>query len=116
MLNERLKRIARQTMKERFALNPGWRLAQPPSRSAMLNETTRGAMLNWHRVERDALHCRAGDLLSGLLRAFCLTRVWSAMLDGTWWSAMLNTEAGDLLDHPFGALCSTKFDRSAMLY
>ena len=73
-------------------------------------------MLNWHRVERNAQHCRAGDLLCGLLRVCCLARVWSTMLNRSWWSTKLDTEAGDLLDHPFGALCSTKFDRSAMLY
>ena len=90
-------------------------------------------------MEHGARHFEAGDLLYRPLRAHCSmkvrsvmlnrlqrsavlyaegqeTRFWSAMLDRTWWSAMLNTEAGDLLDHPFGALCSTKFDRSAMLY
>ena len=37
------------------------------------------------------------------------------MLDRLPWSAMLDPVTGDLLNHPLGAYCSTRYDGSAML-
>ena len=117
MLDEYLERNARPKTVERFARPQGWRLALLPSRSAMLNESARSAMLDWLPAERNALRLKVGDLLDAPLGAYCSTSVWSALLDRqSYRGALCSTTAGrrPAQPPPQRALLN-EFERSAVL-